>query len=59
VRARLVAKGKKTVEITAGGKKTNKQFTVADMTKRSLNPNNKLHSMNETILETAMTRRMW
>jgi hypothetical protein len=51
-----VAKCYKTVGITAGGKE-NQQTGLSWQTTRSLNPNNKLHSVNETILETAMARQ--
>jgi hypothetical protein len=37
--------------------KENQQAGLRWQTTRSLNPNNKLHSVNETILETAMTRQ--
>jgi len=39
------------------GEKENQQTVLRWQTTRSLNPSNKLHSVNGTILETAMTRQ--
>ena len=51
-----VVKCYKTVGITAGEKEY-QQTDLRWQTTRSLNPNNTLHIVNETILETEMTRQ--